>query len=71
MTASRPDPLPIETTPDLAEHFNFFVGTLGFVPNSVLTMQRKPKLVKVHFTNRVFGYAAFHPNQNARCAGKR
>ena len=46
MTASRLDPLPIETTPDLAEHFNFFVGTLGFVPNSVLTMQRKPKLVK-------------------------
>ena len=46
MTASRLDPLPIETTPDLAEHFKFFVGTLGFVPNSVLTMQRKPKLVK-------------------------
>ena len=46
MTASRLDPLPIEATPDLAEHFNFFVGTLGFIPNSVLTMQRKPKLVK-------------------------
>jgi uncharacterized peroxidase-related enzyme len=39
-------PLPLEHTPELKEHFNFFVGTLGFVPNSVLTMQRKPKLVK-------------------------
>ena len=38
--------LPAEHTPELKEHFNFFVGTLGFVPNSVLTMQRKPKLVK-------------------------
>ena len=43
---SRLDPLPFETTPELREHFNFFLGTLGFVPNSVLTMQRRPKLVK-------------------------
>jgi alkylhydroperoxidase family enzyme len=42
----RLPPLPIEHTPELKEHFDFFVGTLGFVPNSVLTMQRKPKLVK-------------------------
>ena len=39
-------PLPFNTTPELADHFNFFLSTLGFVPNSVLTMQRKPKLVK-------------------------
>lgn len=43
---ARLAPLPIEHTPELAEHFDFFVGTLGFVPNSVLTMQRRPKLVK-------------------------
>lgn len=43
---SRLDPLPFEATPELREHFNFFLGTLGFVPNSVLTMQRMPKLVK-------------------------
>jgi uncharacterized peroxidase-related enzyme len=43
---ARPAPLPIEHTPELKEHFDFFVGTLGFVPNSVLTMQRRPKLVK-------------------------
>jgi len=43
---ARLPPLPIEHTPELKDHFDFFVGTLGFVPNSVLTMQRKPKLVK-------------------------
>jgi uncharacterized peroxidase-related enzyme len=43
---ARLAPLPLEHTPELREHFNFFVGTLGFVPNSVLTMQRRPKLVK-------------------------
>lgn len=43
---SRLEPLPPETTPELKEHFDFFLGTLGFTPNSVLTMQRKPKLVK-------------------------
>ena len=42
----RLDPLPFEATPELREHFNFFLGTLGFVPNSVLTMQRRPRLVK-------------------------
>ena len=39
-------PLPPETTPELKDHFDFFLGTLGFTPNSVLTMQRKPRLVR-------------------------
>ena len=39
-------PLPPETTPELKAHFDFFLSTLGFTPNSVLTMQRKPKLVQ-------------------------
>lgn len=43
---SRLDPLPPEATPELKAHFDFFLGTLGFTPNSVLTMQRKPKLVQ-------------------------
>jgi uncharacterized peroxidase-related enzyme len=43
---SRLKPLPPETTPELKAHFDFFLGTLGFTPNSVLTMQRKPLLVK-------------------------
>lgn len=42
----RLDPLPPETTPDMKEEFDSFFKTLGFVPNSVLTMQRKPKLAK-------------------------
>ena len=37
-------PLPPDHTPELKPHFDFFLGTLGFTPNSVLTMQRKPKL---------------------------
>jgi uncharacterized peroxidase-related enzyme len=43
---SRLQPLPPETTPELKSHFDFFLSTLGFTPNSVLTMQRKPKLVR-------------------------
>jgi uncharacterized peroxidase-related enzyme len=43
---SRLQPLSPETTPELKSHFDFFLGTLGFTPNSVLTMQRKPKLVQ-------------------------
>jgi alkylhydroperoxidase family enzyme len=44
--SARLDPLPPEHTPELKEQFDSFLRTLGFVPNSVLTMQRKPKLVK-------------------------
>ena len=37
---ARLDPLPPEHTPELKQHFDFFLTTLGFAPNSVLTMQR-------------------------------
>jgi uncharacterized peroxidase-related enzyme len=43
---SRLPPLPASTTPELQPHFDFFLTTLGFTPNSVLTMQRKPRLVQ-------------------------
>ena len=39
-------PLPPETTPELAEDFAIFERILGFVPNSLLTMQRMPAIVK-------------------------
>jgi len=39
-------PLPAETTPELREDFAIFERILGFVPNSLLTMQRRPKMVK-------------------------
>ena len=40
------EPLPKETTPELAEDFAIFERILGFVPNSLLTMQRSPAMVK-------------------------
>ncbi len=39
-------PLPPGHAPELGEQFASFFKTLGFVPNSVLTMQRKPALVR-------------------------
>src|SRR5689334_12716593 len=44
--SQRLDPLPPETTPEMKQEFDSFFKTLGFVPNSVLTMQRQPKLAK-------------------------
>lgn len=43
---ARLDPLPSEATPELADEFAFFERTLGFVPNSILTMSRRPALAK-------------------------
>lgn len=43
---SHMKPLPAETTPELQADFAIFEKILGFVPNSLLTMQRRPKLVK-------------------------
>ncbi len=39
-------PLPADHTPALAEDFAVFEQILGFVPNSLLTMQRRPKMVQ-------------------------
>ena len=39
-------PLPPETTPALADDFAIFERILGFVPNSLLTMQRQPAMVQ-------------------------
>jgi alkylhydroperoxidase family enzyme len=41
--ASRRSP---EHSPELKETFEQYRKTLGFIPNSVLIMQRKPKMVK-------------------------
>ena len=40
------EPLPAESTPELKEDFAIFERILGFVPNSLLTMQRQPQMVK-------------------------
>ena len=38
------DPLPADHDPEVAALATFFHETLGFVPNSVLTMQRRPAI---------------------------
>jgi len=40
------DPLPPQTSPELREDFAIFERILGFIPNSLLTMQRMPGMVK-------------------------
>jgi uncharacterized peroxidase-related enzyme len=42
----RVKPLPPEYSPELKEQFEAMRKNLGFIPNSVLIMQRKPKLAK-------------------------
>lgn len=44
--APRLKPLPPEHTPELKESFDAYRKALGFIPNSVLIMQRKPKMVQ-------------------------
>jgi uncharacterized peroxidase-related enzyme len=44
--STRIEPLPAQHTPELAETFDKFSQALGFVPNSMLILQRKPRLVK-------------------------
>jgi uncharacterized peroxidase-related enzyme len=39
-------PLPADHDPEIAELAHFFEGTLGFAPNSVLTMMRRPALAR-------------------------
>ncbi len=56
---SRMTPLPIEDCPDpeLRVTLEHFVNTLGFVPNSLLTMQRVPAIAMavVQMNKAVFG----------------
>lgn len=39
-------PLPLEASPELAGAFQAYAKSLGFVPNSVLIMQRRPRIVQ-------------------------
>jgi len=42
----RLKPLPADHSPELKEQFEAMRKNLGFIPNSILIMQRKPKLAK-------------------------
>ncbi len=44
--APRLAPLPPEHTPELIEQFEVARKRMGFIPNSVLIMQRNPKMVR-------------------------
>ena len=58
---SRMEPLPLEecSDPELRITLEHFVNTLGFVPNSLLTMQRVPALAKAVVQ---LNKAVFDPN---------
>ena len=43
---ARVTPLAADANPDLQESFGHYAKLLGYVPNSVLIMQHKPKMVK-------------------------
>jgi uncharacterized peroxidase-related enzyme len=45
-SSPRIAPLPADHTPELKESFETYKKNLGFVPNSMLILQRKPKIVK-------------------------
>lgn len=55
---ARMEPLPVEACedPELRAVMDHFVKTLGFVPNSLLTMQRVPAIAKatIEFNKAVF-----------------
>lgn len=40
------DPLPWEANPQFLERFQHYQNTRGFVPNSILTMQRRPAIAQ-------------------------
>ncbi|MEW7991717.1 MAG: carboxymuconolactone decarboxylase family protein [Candidatus Thiodiazotropha sp.] len=65
---SRLSPLPIDQHAGLAERFAFFEKTLGFVPNSLLTMQRKPRLVDAFIQ---FSAAVYDPDGEVDLGFKR
>jgi uncharacterized peroxidase-related enzyme len=46
MTMPLVEPLPEDRNPELVDLIQFFRGPLGVVPNSVLTMQRRPKIAR-------------------------
>jgi uncharacterized peroxidase-related enzyme len=43
---ARIEPLPPEHTPELKDAFAQYVKSLGYIPNSMLILQRKPKIEK-------------------------
>ena len=79
-------PLPADANPAVAELAPFFNETLGFCPNSVLTMQHRPAIaaafIELNKTvmadhgrvtsalKRLVGYVSYQPNAYTREASR-
>jgi len=51
------DPLPWSAAPEFRERFEHYQQTRGFVPNSILTMSRRPAIAEAFMDlNRVVLY---------------
>ena len=61
-------PLPIDYCTELKDVFESTAKSMGFVPNSTLIMQRKPKLVKAL---RQLSMAVFDPEGEVSIGFKR
>ncbi len=46
LKSARIQPLPADHSPELKDAFAVYTKALGFIPNSMLILQRKPKIVK-------------------------
>jgi uncharacterized peroxidase-related enzyme len=57
-------PLPRDTHPEFADRFEHYVQTRGFVPNSILTMQRRPAIARAFMElNRAVLYEGTVPEE--------
>jgi uncharacterized peroxidase-related enzyme len=65
------DPLPSDASPEVAELSKFFDETLGFPPNSVLTMQRRPEIAKafINLNKAVMANAGAVTSEQKRLIG--
>ena len=58
------DPLPWEANPQFRERFQHYQDTRGFVPNSILTMQRRPSIAQAFMDlNRAVLYEGTVPEE--------
>ena len=57
-------PLPRDTHPEFKERFEHYAKTRGFVPNSILTMQRRPGIARAFMElNRAILYEGTVPEE--------
>lgn len=64
-------PLPVDHSEEVARVATFFESTLGFPPNSVLTMQRRPEIAKAftHLNRAVMENAGRVTSEQKRLIG--